>query len=63
MSHFDGRDDQWFLVNEMLAALGILGRRYDFDFDFLAPRASVVQYQGTGGSSVVYAFLLRSKKH
>ena len=61
-SHFDGRDDQWFLVNEMLAALGILGRRYDFDFDFLAPREMVVQYQGTGGSSVVYAFLLRSKK-
>ena len=63
MFHSDGRDEQWFLVNEMLSALGILGRRYDFDFNFLAPRDSVVQYQGTNGSSVVYAFLLRPKKH
>lgn len=52
---------RWFLVEEMHRVLGILGRRFDFDFGVLPAADSCVELNVDNAPSVVQTFLLRPK--
>ena len=52
---------RWFLVKEMHQVLGILGQRFDFDFDMLPGPGSCVELRVDNAPSVVQTFLLRPK--
>lgn len=61
MFHYEPESGANILVGEMHRALEILGRRFDFDFDLLPARDSVVETRVHGEPSVVHAFLLRRR--
>ena len=59
--HFDPDSKRWFLVKEMHHILGVLGQRFDFDFDILPAAESCIEMRVGSAPSVVQAFVLRPK--
>ncbi len=62
MFHYDADAGGWFLVRDMHRALETLAGRFDFDFDTIGERGSVIRFQGGGSSSVVHCYLLAPKR-
>jgi hypothetical protein len=59
--HIDPDSRRWFLVAEMQKALGILARHFDFDFDVLPARESVLRVIARDAPSIVQCLVLRQK--
>lgn len=57
----DPDSKRWFLVKEMHHILGVLGQRFDFDFDILPAAESCIEMRVSSAPSVVQAFVLRPK--
>ena len=51
----------WFLVESTHKAMGILGRRFAFDFDILTPTETAERFATGETSSVVYSYVLRPR--
>lgn len=59
--HRDPDSGRWFLVREMYDVLGILGKRFDFDFDVLPAADSCIEIQVGQAPSIVQTFVLKPK--
>ncbi len=62
MFHHDADAEGWFLVRDMHRALDTLAGRFNFDFDTIDERGSVIRFQTGRSGSVVYCFLLAPKR-
>ena len=51
----------WFLVESTHRALGVLGRRFTFDFDILTPTETAERFSTGETSSLVYSYVLRPR--
>lgn len=60
--HREAGDRRWYLVKEMLAALGELGDRFDFDFDDIPEPVVDTGFETGGGRSAIYHLLLTRKR-
>jgi len=58
MFHFDATTSRWFVVRQMLEALDLLSRYFDFDMDGLDPASLVTRYRNGDSASLVHTYLL-----
>ena len=56
--HFDAASGRWFVVRQMLEALDLLSRYFDFDMDGLDPASLVTRYGHGDSASLVHTYLL-----